>query len=311
MMNNTGEGNGLKGRIFNIQRYSTEDGPGIRSTVFLKGCPLTCLWCANPESQKSYPQVGHRDSLCKQCGNCVATCKVQAISLNPDGKGIVIDRDLCNNCGDCTKVCTESALTMHGKDYTLEEVFEEVKRDEMFYRNTGGGVTCSGGEPLAQPAFVAALFEKCRQVGIPTALDTTGHASRSALDQVLAYTDLLLFDLKCMDSNDSLAAVGQSNELMLENAEYAMKGDVPIIIRIPLIPGITEKTENLQKIAEFVKRVNPEIPINVLPYHRLGASKFRMMDMTYELDDLEPISKDRLAEVAGIFDSHGLECEIV
>ena len=310
-MSNSGEDNGLKGRIFNIQRYSTEDGPGIRSTVFLKGCPLTCLWCANPESQKSYPQVGHRDSLCKQCGNCMAACTEKAISFNPDGKGIIIDRDLCNNCGECAKVCTEGAMTMIGKDYTLEEVFEEVKRDEMFYRNTGGGVTCSGGEPLAQPAFVAALFERCRQVGIPTALDTTGHASRSALEQVLPYTDLFLFDLKCMDSADSLAAVGQSNELMLENAEYVMQSDVPVIIRIPLIPGVTEKTENLQKIATFVKGVNPETPINVLPYHRLGVSKFRMMDMAYKLGNLEPISQERLDEVAEIFCSRGLVCEIV
>jgi pyruvate formate lyase activating enzyme len=310
-MSNTGQNSGLTGRVFNIQRYSTEDGPGIRSTVFLKGCPLACLWCANPESQKSFPQVGHRDSLCKQCGNCMAACTVKAISLNPNGKGIIIDRNLCNNCGDCTRICTERALTMHGKDYTLDEVFEEVKRDEMFYRNTGGGVTCSGGEPLAQSAFVAALFERCRHVGIPTALDTTGHASRSAFEQVLAYTDLVLFDLKCMDSADSLAAVGQSNELMLENAEYVMKSDVPVVIRIPLIPGITEKTENLKKIAEFVKRVNPETPINVLPYHRLGVSKFRMMDMNYELDDLEPISKERMAEVAEIFGSFSLECEIV
>ena len=310
-MNNEEDIGNLKGRIFNIQRYSTEDGPGIRSTVFMKGCPLTCLWCANPESQKSYPQVGHRDSLCKQCGHCIATCKLKAISFNPDGKGIVIDRNLCDNCGDCAKVCTESALTMHGKDYTLEEVFDEVKRDEMFYRNTGGGVTCSGGEPLAQPAFVATLFEKCRQVGIPTALDTTGHASRSALEQVLAYTDLFLFDLKCMDKDDSLAAVGQSNELMLENAEYVMKSDVPVLVRIPLIPGITEKTENIEKIAEFVKRVNPKTPINVLPYHRLGVSKFRMMDMPYKLGELGPIPQERLDEVAEIFGSHGLECEIV
>jgi len=310
-MSNTGEGNGLTGRIFNIQRYSTEDGPGIRSTVFLKGCPLTCLWCSNPESQKSFTQIGHRDSLCKQCGTCMAACTFEAISFNPDGKGIIIDRGRCNNCGECAEVCTEGALTMHGKDYTLEEVFDEVKRDEMFYRNTGGGVTCSGGEPLAQPAFVAALFERCRQVGIPTALDTTGHASRFALEQVLAYTDLFLFDLKCMDGTDSLAAVGQSNELMLENAEYVMKSDVPVIIRIPLIPGITEKTENLQKIAAFVKRVNPQTPINVLPYHRFGVSKFRMMDMKYELEDLEPISKERLDEVAEIFGSYGLECEII
>ncbi|MFC1924380.1 glycyl-radical enzyme activating protein [Chloroflexota bacterium] len=310
-MSKAGDLDGLKGRVFNIQRYSTDDGPGIRSTVFLKGCPLRCLWCSNPESQKSYPEVGHRDALCQQCSTCVKTCSVAAISLNPDGKGVTIDRSLCNNCGECVGVCPQGALTMHGRDISVGEVLEEVKRDEMFYRNTGGGVTASGGEPLFQADFVAALFERCHQVGIPTALDTSGHASRSALKQVLAQTDLVLYDLKCMDNDDSLVAVGQPNKLMLQNAEYVLKSDVPVIIRIALIPGITEKTENLQKIAEFVRRVNPSTPVNVLPYHRLGMSKFRMMDMNYELGDLEPIPEERLSEVADIFDSLKLECEIV
>jgi len=200
---------------------------------------------------------------------------------------------------------------MHGRDLTVDEVFDEVKRDELFYRNTGGGVTASGGEPLFQAAFVTALFERCHQVGIHTALDTTGHASRSALKQVMAHTDLVLYDLKCMDNDDSLVAVGKPNRLMLQNAEYVMKSDVPVVIRIPLIPRITEETENLQKIAEFIRRVNPSTPVNLLPYHRLGVSKFRMMDMNYELGDLEPIPEERLSEVAGIFDSLKLECEIV
>lgn len=303
--------NGLKGRIFNIQRYSTDDGPGIRSTVFLKGCPLSCLWCCNPESQISVPAVGHRDKLCKQCGRCIEACPQKAISLNLGGEGTKIDRELCDNCGECVKVCAEGALTMHGKELSVEEVFEEVKKDEMFYRNTGGGVTASGGEPLSQSAFVAALFQRCHHSGIHTAIETSGYASRSALDEVLKHTDLLLYDLKCMDNDDSLATVGQSNKLMVENAEYVMKSGAEVIIRIPLIPGITDKTENLRKIAEFVKRVNPSTPVNVLPYHRLGVSKYRMMDMGYELTELEPIPKEHLTQVAEIFESLNLQCEIV
>ena len=300
----------LKGRIFNIQRYSTDDGPGIRSTVFMKGCPLSCLWCANPESMSRSLQVGHRDALCIQCGRCVATCPLDAVSLNLDGKGITIDRELCNNCGECVKTCTESALTMHGQDLTVEDVLEEVKKDVMFYRNTGGGVTCSGGEPLMQAAFVAKLFQYCQESGISTALDTTGHASRAVLDLVLPYTDLVLYDLKCMDATDSLSAVGQPNNLILQNAEYVMQSEIPTIIRVPLIPGITEKTENLEKIAAFVKRVNPETPINLLPYHRYGVSKYRMMDMTYKLEELEPISKERWKEISEIFDKLSLDCKI-
>jgi pyruvate formate lyase activating enzyme len=303
----------LKGRIFNIQRYSTNDGPGIRTTVFLKGCPLSCLWCCNPESQKSLIEVGHRDPLCNRCGRCIEFCGQKgqkAISLNPDGKGVRIDRKLCNNCGECIGVCAEGALVMQGRDVSVEEVFKEIKKDEMFYRNSGGGVTASGGEPLMQVAFVAALFERCHKAGIHTALDTSGHAPRSALKQVLAHTDLVLYDLKCMDNDESMAAVGQPNKLILENAEYVMKSAVPVIIRIPLIPGITEKTENLRKIAEFVKRVNPSTPINVLPYHRLGVSKYRMMDMDYKISELEPQSKERLAQAVEIFRSLGLNCKI-
>lgn len=310
-MSKAGDLDRLKGRIFNIQRYSVDDGPGIRSTVFLKGCPLACLWCSNPESQKTFPQVGHRDMLCRQCGTCAATCMLGAISLNPDGKGIIIDREICNNCGECAEVCTEGALTMHGKDITVSEVFEEVKRDEMFYRNTGGGVTASGGEPLMQASFVAALFQRCHQVGIHTTLDTSGHAPLPALEQVLAHTDLVLYDLKCMNNDDSIVAVGQSNNLMLENAEYVMKSDVPVIIRIALIPGITGKTENLQEIAEFVRSVNPSTPINVLPYHRYGVSKYHMMDMNYKLDELEPVPKERLEAIADILRSYRLVCEIL
>lgn len=300
----------LKGCVFNIQRYSTGDGPGIRSTVFLKGCPLSCLWCANPESIRSFPEVGHRDSLCKRCGRCIESCGQKAISLNDDGKGTIIDRKLCNNCRECVGFCTEGALVMHGQTFSVEDVFEEVRKDAMFYQNTGGGVTASGGEPLLQADFVAALFQRCQQSGIPTALDTSGYAPLSALKQVLEHADLVLFDLKCMDNYESMAAVGQSNKLILENAEYVMKSDVPVIIRIPLIPGITEKTENLRSIAEFVKRVNPDTPINVLPYHRLGVSKYRMMDMDYKIRELEPLSQERITEVVEIFKSLGLQCEI-
>lgn len=303
--------NGLKARIFNIQRYSTDDGPGIRSTVFFKGCPLTCLWCSNPESQRSYPEVGHRDALCQQCGRCVQVCPQKAIALNLGGKGITINRRLCDNCGECVGVCTEGALTMHGKELSVDEVYNEVKKDNMFYQNTGGGVTASGGEPLAQAAFVARLFQRCRQSGIHTAIETSGYATRSALDQVLQHTDLVMYDLKCMDYEESIATLGQSNKLILDNAEYVMKSGAEVVIRIPLIPGITAKIENLRKIAEFVQRVNPSTPVEVLPYHRLGVSKYGMMDMDYRLTELEPIPKERLTPVAEVFRSFNLQCELI
>jgi pyruvate formate lyase activating enzyme len=300
----------VKGRIFNIQRFSTEDGPGIRTTVFLKGCPLVCPWCANPESQLPLPEVAHSDTLCDHCGRCVEVCDRRAVALNPAG-GIQINRQLCDNCAKCVAVCGPRALRVLGQEYTVDEVFREIKKDEAYYRNSGGGVTCSGGEPLTQARFVATLFRRCHEAGLHTTLDTCGSAPRRALQRVLEYTDLVLFDLKLMDRAAHVAIAGQSNRQILHNFRYVVEKGVRLIARVPLIPGVTDSDENISAIAGFVRTFDAGIPVNVLPYHRYGMNKYQMLDRTYQPGDMKPPAEEKVAKIVERFESLGLECEVV
>ncbi len=299
----------LTGRIFNIQRFSTEDGPGIRTTVFLKGCPLTCLWCANPESQQTRRQLAHNDALCDQCGRCLTACSKQAIELT--ATGIRVNRDLCDNCGACVKVCGPRALRMIGDDKTVDEVVEEVLRDRLYYRSSQGGVTCSGGEPLMQAPFVAALFERCQDEGLHTTLDTTGHGSARALTAVLGHTDLVLFDLKVMDDALHRQTTGITNRQILRNARLVSDSPAQMIVRVPLIPGVSDTDENVTAIARFVRELRPGIVVNVLPYHRFGMNKYAMLDRAYPMNDAQPPTHARVAQIVESFEAHGLACEIV
>lgn len=297
------------GRIFNIQRFSTEDGPGIRTTVFLKGCTLTCLWCSNPESQATRRELAHNDALCDHCGRCVPACSKQAITLTDTG--IRVSRELCDNCGDCVLVCGPRSLRMIGEDRTVDEVVEEILKDRLYYRSSQGGVTCSGGEPLMQAPFVAALFERCHEAGLHTTLDTTGHGSADGLEKVLRHTDLVLFDLKVMDDGLHLKTTGVSNRGILENARLISGSSAQMIVRVPLIPGVSDTDENITAIARFVKQLRPGLVVNVLPYHRFGMNKYRMLDRPYPMDDAQPLSHERVAQIVGMFASAGLACEIV
>jgi pyruvate formate lyase activating enzyme len=299
-----------KGIIFNIQRYSIQDGPGIRTTVFLKGCPLRCLWCSNPESQNVMPEIVHRDSLCTNCGRCLEVCQEKAISIKD--KTVLIDRKLCTNCGRCLEVCTTGALNVYGKTMSAREVFEQVKKDAEFYQSSGGGVTVSGGEPLSQPDFVAALFKLCQDRGIDTCIETSGCASKSALEKVLPYTSLALYDIKLGDRDTHQKWTNQSNSEILRNLRLVVASGVPVVIRVPLIPGINDTEEELRKIAQIaVDYLKPPRIVNILPYHRFGMGKYQMLDREYTLVELttqenQEIEKDKL-----LFESFGLDCEVV
>jgi pyruvate formate lyase activating enzyme len=300
-----------KGRIFNIQRFSVEDGPGIRTTLFMKGCPLACPWCSNPESQKVASELAFIRSLCNDCGRCVTACEPGAISL-VEGGGVAIDRERCDRCGDCVPACAFNGLKIFGREISVEEALREIKKDELYYRNSGGGVTASGGEPLRQAEFVAAFFEGCRQAGIHTTLDTCGYAFRSDLERVLPHTDLVLFDLKLIDNDTHMEVVKAPNTPILDNAKIVADSPVPMIVRIPLIPGLTETDANLRAITRFVSELGDGVSaVNLLPYHRFGMSKYEMLAEDYELSDLTPPSEERLEAVVAVFDSLGLECEIV
>ncbi|NLT13320.1 MAG: glycyl-radical enzyme activating protein [Clostridiales bacterium] len=301
MENNTGI-------VFNIQRYSIDDGPGVRTTVFMKGCPLACLWCSNPESQSGLPEVTYRYTSCKRCGTCVKVCPEQAVTLSDDG--VHIDRVKCTVCGECVKNCLPEALQISGKGMTLDEVWKVVKKDADYYEASGGGVTASGGEILAQADFVAALFKRCREAGYHTCADTSGFGDPAALLKILEYADLVYFDLKHMDLEAHKQYMGQSNELILNNLELVVKTGVPLVIRAPLIPGYNNSDENLRAMAAKVAEIAKDSVVNLLPYHRYGANKYRMIDMTYQLEDVPELTSDELLHAKEIIESYGLKCEI-
>lgn len=300
----------VTGRIFNIQRFSVQDGPGIRTTIFLKGCPLACPWCSNPESQKASSELAHIPSLCDGCGRCPEVCDPEAISL--DNGHVTIDRERCDGCGRCIEVCAPNALKMFGREISVEEAFLEAKKDELYYRNSKGGVTASGGEPLLQSHFVSAFFKRCRGVGMHTALDTCGYASRSALEDVLEHTDLVLFDLKLIDNDAHTEITKVPSAPILENARLVAESGIPMIARIPLIPRLTEPEENIRAITRFVKELGRGVvAVNVLPYHRFGLSKYEMLDRQYELGELKPPSEERLDAIVAAFEALDIDCEIV
>jgi pyruvate formate lyase activating enzyme len=299
----------VKGIVFNIQRYSIHDGPGIRSIVFLKGCPLRCAWCSNPESQNPWIEVAHGDTLCSKCGKCIKVCPNKAISV--DEKGVKIDRALCKNCGKCVEACLPEALKIYGKEMTAGEVLREVEKDSEFYRESGGGVTASGGEPLYQPTFLAAIFKLCQESGIRTAVETTGCASEEALKEVLPYTNLFLFDMKHFNTEEHQKWTKQPTDRILNNLRLVVKSGTPLIVRVPLIPKINDTPEVLKGIAAIVKRELKEPKVHLLPYHRFGMGKYAMVDRQYSLADLTRQSNEELERDKQIFLAAGIDCEVI
>jgi pyruvate formate lyase activating enzyme len=299
----------VTGIVFNIQRYSIQDGPGIRTTVFLKGCPLRCAWCSNPESQNPWPEIAHRDSLCTGCGLCVDACSVGAISL--DGKTISVDRTLCTDCGQCVEVCAPGALKLFGNKMTAEEVFREVEKDRDFYLTSGGGVTISGGEPLAQPDFTTAILRLCWEKGIHTCIETTGQGSSRDLEKILEYTALVLFDIKLADPAAHRQWTHLSNETIHQNLRLVVQKGVPVIIRVPLIPGVNDSEEELRNMAQLARDILMKPGrLDILPYHKYGMGKYQMLDRPYELEELNAPPDDQVQEAKKIFEDAGFECEI-
>ena len=298
----------LQGWIFDIQRYSINDGPGIRTTVFFKGCPLTCLWCDNPESQYQFPQLFFFDSLCVRCYRCVPVCPTGATTVDSDG-AIQINRELCKACGACVEACLSEARAVSGKLMTVDEVLEVVKKDTLFYRNSGGGVTASGGEATAQPEFLLALFKRCQESGIHTTLDTCGYVRWEVLERILEYTDLVLFDIKHMDPIRHIELTRVDNKLILQNAERIVQRGKPLRMRMPLIPGCNDSGENIRATAEFIHGLGIE-EVDVLPYHQLGASKYERLGRVYELGDTKSYPEEQVEEIKRILGSYGLEVSI-
>ena len=286
--------------IFNIQRFSTEDGPGIRTTVFFKGCPLSCVWCHNPEGINVKRELMWYDVRCIGARDCIGACPEEALVLTKEG--MKIDRGRCTSCGKCEEACPAAAIEVIGKKYTADEVFKEIYKDEAFYRNSGGGVTLGGGDPIMQSAAAREILELSKEAGISTAIDTCGAFSSGAYNGITKHVDLFLFDLKLMDDTLHKKATGRGLSQILENAEIIGKGKIPIWVRTPIIPGWTDNDDNIRKIARFIKEKMPAaVRYDLLTFNNLCADKYRRLDISFSLVKtplLEKAKMERLAEIA-------------
>jgi pyruvate formate lyase activating enzyme len=299
-----------RGTILKIQRFSLQDGPGIRTTVFLKGCALRCKWCSNPESQSGHPEVMYDRVRCiGDCKECLPVCEF--ISKTDQGSTIQIDRSRCTNCGRCAKVCPTKALHIVGESLSAEEVVLQVERDTCFYRNSGGGVTLSGGEPLFQHEFARDLLRACKERGIHTVLDTSGFAEWTLLEETAEFVDLFLYDLKCMDDTRHREFTGASNRVILENAMRLSRRNSPMIIRIPIIPGMNDGEKDMEQAARFIRGLNSVVGVDLLPYHRLGASKYPSLGRRYALEHVGLTNKEHMARVRNSLRSLGIDASVI
>ena len=266
------------GAVFNIQRFSTEDGPGIRTTVFMKGCPLRCIWCHNPESQSTKAELLLDKERCIGCGGCAAVCERGAHIFEG---GHRIDRTACVATGKCVEVCPSDALRLYGKRMSVDEALGEVMRDKIFYETSGGGVTLSGGEPLFQPEFASELLKGAKESGIHTAIETSGFAAKEVLLSVIGHTDLVLFDVKETDPERHKRYTGVPIEPILSNLRLIDEVGVPFVIRAPIIPSLSDREEHFKALSELCRSMKHCIGVEVMPYHNIGVHKYEMMDKEY------------------------------
>lgn len=295
----------MNGCIFNIQRYSLHDGPGIRTVVFMKGCPLRCVWCANPEGQVEHPELMFDRRICIKCGRCAQACPNGATTLL-NGE-VVIDREICKGEGECVKVCP-AARQVIGKYVSVAHVLDEVRKDEVFYRNSRGGVTISGGEPMTQAGFVRELLKMCRQAGLHTAIETAGYGRWEKLREIAEFADLILYDIKHMNARLHKRYTGVSNSLILRNAEK-ISNEKKLIIRIPVVPGFNDSIEEMDEIANFVKELRYVNFVELLPYHRLGIHKYEKLGRRNGMGTLTFIN-DQMERLKVVIKSKGLRTNV-
>ena len=294
----------VEGIVFDVQRYSLHDGPGLRTSVFLKGCPLHCRWCSNPESQQFGPELLLFSANCLVCGTCVDACALGARTVA--GEQLVWDRNLCTSCGACANVCPVQTMTQSGQRRKAGEVIVQVLRDVVFYQD-GGGLTLTGGEPLAQPAFAEALLRLAKAEYLNTAIETAGHAPWEVFERLMPYADLWLYDVKHLDSKTHREYTGLGNELILSNLRRLASLGVPISLRLPLIPGLNMTGDNLQRTAALAVDLGASVrSVDLLPYHGLARAKYAALGHNHLWGDHDPPTDEDVEAVAGLFCSYGL-----
>jgi pyruvate formate lyase activating enzyme len=296
----------LTGTIFNIQRFSIHDGPGIRTTVFLKGCPLRCFWCHNPEGLRSAIEVHFYASRCIGCGECVRVCPQGAQQMSADGVR-VYDRSRCVVCGECVESCFAEGLQVSGREISLGDALREVLADRAFYETSGGGVTLSGGEPMLQPTFSLALLAACHAEGLHTAVETTTYCRWDYLEAALPVTDLFMVDIKHLDDEKHRAATGVSNRLILENIARLAASGKPIIFRTPVVPGVNDTPEEIAAIAGFVYQLGCQradggqgLSLELLAFHRLAEDKYRSLGLEYLAANVQPPTPEHMQQLTAV-----------
>ena len=300
-----------EGCIYKMERLAVYDGPGIRTVVFLKGCPMSCIWCASPESKSGKPEIGFRRELCTGCMACAEICPEKAVQVDWEGN-IDFRRDQCRACGSCVQVCPSGARTLIGEMVGAEEVAARLEKDEVFYHRSGGGITLSGGDPVYQPAFSAAVLQKSIKRGFHTAMETCAFCRWEVLETMLDHLDLVYMDIKHMEDRRHLELTGCSNTMILENIRNTARQypDLELVIRVPVIPGLNDEKDNMDGIMEFALTLDPVKRIELLPYHRYGVATYPVIGKSYEIPDVKPPSSERIKTIRDWMEKSGIPVRI-
>lgn len=295
--------------VISISRMTIHNGPGIRTLILLKGCPLRCAWCSTPESQAESAEIAFSPDRCILCGDCMPVCPSGAISAGD--KAVILNRKLCDICGRCVSVCHAQALRLIGTEYTVGELVGEVMKDEIVFRHSGGGVTVSGGEPLLKPEFILELLKELKKNGISIGVDTCGCIPRRHIEQVLPYVDFFLWDIKHMDDKKHREYTGASGQLILDNLCFVSENGTPVYLRVPVIPGYNDSGDNLRAVCEFAGSLPSLVEIHLLPLHHLGRARYAALGREYTIEGIPLIPEDVLIKLKSRVESYGLKCEII
>ncbi|GAB6158181.1 choline TMA-lyase-activating enzyme [Desulfotomaculum varum] len=306
-----------KARIFNVQKYSIYDGPGVRTLIFFKGCPLRCKWCSNPEGLERKFQVMFKEDLCINCGSCIPVCPLQIHYFAEDGKQVKhqVNRNInCAGCRKCENVCPRQALSIAGLDKTISEVLAIIQQDSLFYMSSGGGVTLGGGEVTAQPEFAANLLTECKRLGIHTAIETSGYAKLALLLKVAEFTDLILYDIKHIDPERHFELTGVHNERILDNLTELISRGFTVKVRMPILKGLNDSAETIHRTMNFLQSFKFHknfLGVDLLPYHKLGINKYKQLGLTYALAEDVSISDEEMQQIVDIIKGYGLPVDVI